>query len=109
MKWSWKIAQAAGIEVRVHVTLLILLAWIALAYWHLEGTLGAAAADALDWRQLSVNLALPFVAVLAVADYLWTGNRFAAGAFAERQSEQAATPSGDSSDPATPPDTPPTK
>ena len=41
MKWSWKIAQAAGIEVRVHVTLLILLAWIALAYWHLEGTLGA--------------------------------------------------------------------
>lgn len=42
MKWSWKIGDAAGIEVRVHVTLLILLLWIGLAYWQVEGELGAA-------------------------------------------------------------------
>jgi Zn-dependent protease len=41
MKWSWKIAEAAGIEVRVHVTLLILLIWIGLAYWQVEGDPGA--------------------------------------------------------------------
>ena len=43
MKWSWKIAEVAGIEVRAHVTLLILLLWIGLGYWQLEGTVSAVA------------------------------------------------------------------
>jgi len=38
MKWSWKIADVGGIEVRVHATFLILLAWVALVHWQLEGT-----------------------------------------------------------------------
>ncbi len=29
MKWSWKLGRIAGIEVRVHATFLILLAWVA--------------------------------------------------------------------------------
>lgn len=43
MKWSWKIAEVAGIEVRAHVTLLILLIWIGLGYWQLEGSVAAVA------------------------------------------------------------------
>jgi len=39
MKWSWKIARVAGIDVYIHTTFLILIAWIALAYWQLAGTL----------------------------------------------------------------------
>ena len=41
MKWSWKIARIAGIDVRLHVTFLILVAWIGLAYWQAEGTVSA--------------------------------------------------------------------
>lgn len=39
MKWSFKIADIAGIKVQVHLTFLIIVAWFALAYWQLEGTL----------------------------------------------------------------------
>ena len=42
MKWSWKIADVAGVEVRVHLTLLVLLLWIGLAYWQVAGEIGAA-------------------------------------------------------------------
>jgi len=41
MKWSWKIARLAGIDIYLHVTFLIVVAWIALAYWQLEGTVDA--------------------------------------------------------------------
>jgi len=41
VKWSWKIARIAGIDVRLHVTFVILIAWIALVYWKLFGTLYA--------------------------------------------------------------------
>jgi Zn-dependent protease/predicted transcriptional regulator len=41
MKWSWKLAQVAGIEIYVHATFLLLIGWVALSHW-LEGrTLGA--------------------------------------------------------------------
>jgi len=41
MKWSWKITRVAGIDIYVHATFFILIAWIALSYWQVEGTLAA--------------------------------------------------------------------
>lgn len=37
MRWSLKIARVAGIEVRLHVTFLLFLAWIAFSYHRLGG------------------------------------------------------------------------
>ena len=39
MKWSYKIAEIAGIKVQVHLTFMIIIVWFALAYWQLKGTL----------------------------------------------------------------------
>lgn len=33
MKWSWKIAELAGIDVRIHATMLLLFGWIGVSYW----------------------------------------------------------------------------
>lgn len=41
MKWSWKIARFADIDVNIHLTFFILIVWIALSYWQAEGTLAA--------------------------------------------------------------------
>ena len=41
MKWSWKIAKVAGIDVYLHMTFLILIVWIGLGYWQIAGTLAA--------------------------------------------------------------------
>lgn len=41
MKWSWKLARIAGIDVYVHATFFILIAWIGLSYWFVEGSLAA--------------------------------------------------------------------
>ena len=41
MKWSWKLTRLAGIDVYVHAIFFILIAWIALSYWRVEGTLAA--------------------------------------------------------------------
>ncbi len=41
MKWSWKLTRIAGIDVYVHATFFILIVWIGLSYWRLEGTLAA--------------------------------------------------------------------
>jgi len=41
MKWSLKIARISGIDVYLHFTFVLLIAWIALAYWQLEGTADA--------------------------------------------------------------------
>jgi Zn-dependent protease/CBS domain-containing protein len=38
MKWSWKLGRFAGIDVRVHATFLILLAWVAFASYQLRGS-----------------------------------------------------------------------
>jgi Zn-dependent protease/CBS domain-containing protein len=37
MRWSVKIAKIAGIEVRIHLTFLLLLAWIAISYYRSGG------------------------------------------------------------------------
>jgi Zn-dependent protease len=34
MAWSWKLARIAGIDVYVHATFLMVVAWIALVYWN---------------------------------------------------------------------------
>ena len=39
MKWSWKIARLAGIDVYVHATFFILILWIAVSYWAVSGSL----------------------------------------------------------------------
>src|ERR1700680_468003 len=47
MKWSWKIGRIAGIDVRVHATFVILLAWLALAFYRESGTATGAARGVL--------------------------------------------------------------
>ena len=44
MKWSMKIGTFAGIDVYVHTTFLILIAWIALVHWQTENSVRAAVA-----------------------------------------------------------------
>jgi hypothetical protein len=41
MKWSWKLTRLAGIDVYVHATFFILIAWIGWSYWQVEGNLAA--------------------------------------------------------------------
>jgi Zn-dependent protease len=41
MKWSWKLLRFAGIDVYVHATFFILIAWIGLSFWLVEGSLVA--------------------------------------------------------------------
>jgi len=36
IKWSWKVAQVAGIEIYLHVTFVILLAWVGVSYYLLR-------------------------------------------------------------------------
>ncbi len=43
MKWSWKIARIAGIDVYLHTTFLLLLGWIGFSYWIAERNLMAVA------------------------------------------------------------------
>ena len=53
MKWSAKLGRFAGIDVYVHVTFLLLLAWVAWAYWLETGTLQGVASGLVlilsDW------------------------------------------------------------
>lgn len=41
MKWSFKLIRLAGIDVYIHATFFILILWIGLSYWQIEGTLSA--------------------------------------------------------------------
>lgn len=41
MSWSWKLARIAGIDVYVHVTFLMLIAWIAVIHWSEERSVTA--------------------------------------------------------------------
>ena len=42
MKWSWKIARVADIDVYMHATFLILVVWFGYYYWKMFGTLASA-------------------------------------------------------------------
>jgi Zn-dependent protease len=42
MKWSWKIARIAGIDIQVHATFFLLVAWFGYLYWKNVGTITAA-------------------------------------------------------------------
>src|SRR3990172_5071151 len=33
MKWQWKLARIAGIDVYMHATFLLLIGWVALSHW----------------------------------------------------------------------------
>jgi Zn-dependent protease/CBS domain-containing protein len=41
MKWSWKIARVAGIDIYLHATFLILIIWLGFHFWLVEGTVSA--------------------------------------------------------------------
>ncbi len=41
MKWQWKLARIAGIDVYIHTTFLLLIGWVAFSYWTEQGTLQA--------------------------------------------------------------------
>jgi Zn-dependent protease len=41
MKWSWKIARIAGIDIYVHATFLFLIYLAGIAYWNEQGTMAA--------------------------------------------------------------------
>ena len=41
MKWSWKIARIAGIDVYIHATFLLLIYLVGISYWNQQGTIGA--------------------------------------------------------------------
>ena len=43
MKWSWRLGKVFGIELRVHATFVLLLAWLALVYFRATGTMAGVA------------------------------------------------------------------
>ena len=47
VKWSWKIGRLAGIDVYIHATFLILLAWVAILHYQAGRTVAAAVAGLL--------------------------------------------------------------
>jgi len=41
MKWSWKIARIAGIDIYIHATFLLLIYLVGISYWNQHGTVDA--------------------------------------------------------------------
>lgn len=41
MKWSWKIARIAGIDIYIHATFLLLIYLVGISYWNQQGTWAA--------------------------------------------------------------------
>jgi Zn-dependent protease len=41
MKWSWKLGRFAGIDVYMHATFLLIIAFVAFSYWQIEPTLNS--------------------------------------------------------------------
>jgi len=70
MKWSWKLLRVAGIDVYVHATFFILIIWIGLSYWQVEGTLAAV------FNGISFILALFVCVVLHEFGHALTARRY---------------------------------
>lgn len=47
MKWSWRIARVAGIDVNIHATFLLLMGWLALTAWNAGRSVNAVVAGIL--------------------------------------------------------------
>jgi Zn-dependent protease/CBS domain-containing protein len=47
MKWSWKLARIAGIDVYIHATFLLIIGWVALSYWIQQRTIQAVVSGVL--------------------------------------------------------------
>ena len=47
MKWQWKLARIAGIDVYMHATFLLLIGWVAFSHWTEQGTLSAVLSSVL--------------------------------------------------------------
>jgi hypothetical protein len=41
MKWQWKLARIAGIDIYMHTTFLLFIGWVAFSYWTEQGTIQA--------------------------------------------------------------------
>ncbi len=70
MKWSWKIGRIAGIDVYMHATFLILLAWVGMSHWLARHDLG----DVLNG--VGFILALFGIVVLHELGHALTARRF---------------------------------
>jgi Zn-dependent protease/CBS domain-containing protein len=38
MKWAWRVGKLFGIDLKIHVTFLLILGWVGLMHWRAEGT-----------------------------------------------------------------------
>lgn len=83
MKWSWRLARIAGIDIRIHATFLILLAWVAWAAWRTA----ARPSDALT----SVLFVLALFASVVLHEY---GHALTARRFGVRTREITILPIG---------------
>jgi len=70
MKWSWKIGRVGGIDMRVHATFVLLLAWLALVFYRSTGTSAGAA------RGLLFTLALFASVLLHELGHAFAARRF---------------------------------
>jgi len=70
MKWSWKIARVAGIDIYVHVTFLILIYLVGNSYWNQQGTMTAVLSG------VGYILALFFCVVLHEFGHSLTARRY---------------------------------
>lgn len=70
MKWSWRIGRVGGVDLRIHATFVILLAWWALIYYRGTGTASGAA------RGLLFTLALFGSVLLHELGHAFAARRF---------------------------------
>jgi Zn-dependent protease len=70
MKWSWKIARIAGIDIYVHATFLVLIYLVGISYWKQQGTMVAV------FSGVGYILALFFCVVLHELGHSLTARRY---------------------------------